>query len=110
MVSLAPMYASTVGAGLPAVEKVGCATCHPAPLFTDLKTYDVDTKGELDRAVEFDTPTLVELHRTGPYLHDGSTAKLEELFTERNRSDKHGKTSHLTPEELKDLIAFLLSL
>lgn len=87
-----------------------CATCHPAPLYTDLKSYDVGTKHELDSEAEFDTPTLVEIFRTGPWLHDGSAVTLEQCFRDFNREDKHGKTSQLTDAELSDLVEFLRSL
>jgi cytochrome c peroxidase len=58
----------------------------------------------------FDTPALVELWRTAPYLHDGRAATLEEMLTKFNPADRHGKTSSLSPTELEDLTAFLLSL
>ena len=91
-------------------DRVGCARCHPGPLFTDLNRYDVGTRGTLDRAAAFDTPTLVELWRTGPYLHDGSAATLHEVLVERNRNDLHGATTQLSEEEIADLLAYLLSL
>jgi YVTN family beta-propeller protein len=91
--------------------QAGCVACHPAPLFTDLQPYDVGTRGPLDRPADrFDTPTLVELWRTAPYLHDGSAATLQEVLTTRNAGDQHGKTSPLTPEQLHDLTEYLLSL
>ncbi len=91
--------------------EVGCAKCHVAPLFTDLKSYDVGTAGPWDReAKEFDTPTLVEIWRTAPYLHDGSAATMRDVLTTANPHDKHGKTAHLTADQLNDLIAYLLSL
>ena len=90
---------------------VGCATCHPPDLFTDLHTYDVGTRGRFDQPTDrFDTPTLIELWRTAPYLHDGSTASLRELLTTRNPHDQHGRTSQLTPRQIDDLTAYLLSL
>jgi YVTN family beta-propeller protein len=92
-------------------RQVGCATCHPPGLFTDLKTYDVGTRGSFDKPADrFDTPTLVEGWRTAPYLHDGSAATMLEVLTTRNPGDKHGKTSNLTPQQLDDLAAYLLSL
>jgi len=90
--------------------KVGCARCHPAPLFTSLQTRDVGTQHEFDRTGRFDTPTCVELWRTGPYLHDGSAVTLREVLTTMNRDDKHGRTSHLSPEEIDALVEYLLSL
>ncbi len=92
-------------------RQVGCATCHPPGLFTDLKTYDVGTRGRFDKPTDrFDTPTLVEVWRTAPYLHDGSAATMRDVLTTANLQDKHGKTSHLTPQQIDDLAAYLLSL
>ena len=59
---------------------------------------------------KFDTPTLVEVWRTAPYLHDGSAATMRDVLTIRNRKDRHGRTSHLTPRQLDDLIEYILSL
>ncbi len=91
-------------------QDVACATCHPAPLFTDLKAYDVGTKGPFDSRADFDTPTLVEMFRSAPYLHDGSAVTLREVLVEHNKGDKHGVTSKLKEKELQDLIEYLLSL
>ena len=89
---------------------VRCAECHPAPLYSDLQCYNVGTRGALDRRDAFDTPTLVELWRTAPYLHDGRSATLTDVFTEQNAKDQHGVTSGLSEQELRDLVEFLLSL
>ena len=89
---------------------VGCARCHPAPLFTDLKSYDVGTKQSFDPRADFDTPTLVELFRTGPYLHDGGAITVREVLEQRNQGDRHGKTSQLSDQQLSDLEEYLLSL
>lgn len=86
-----------------------CANCHRGELMTDLKQHKVGTRGSLDKSSQFDTPSLVELYATGPFLHDGSAATLHELI-ERNSKDRHGKTSHLSPQQIEDLIAYLLSL
>jgi cytochrome c peroxidase len=89
----------------------GCAQCHPRSLFTDLKSYDVGTRGRFDKPSDvFDTPTLIELWRTAPYLHDGSAATIRDVLTTANKNDYHGKTSHLTADQLNDLIEYLLSL
>lgn len=90
---------------------VGCAGCHPAPLFTDLNHHNVGTATPLDREEKaFDTPTLIESWRTAPYLHDGSAAEMRDVFTLRNPRDEHGKTSHLTPAQIDDLVTYLMSL
>ncbi|NOZ24067.1 MAG: c-type cytochrome [Planctomycetes bacterium] len=92
-------------------EKAGCAACHTGPLLTDMKSYDVGTKGELDRgAREFYTPKLLELYRTAPFLHDARAATLMDVLTKYNKDDQHGDTSKLTKEERNDLVAYLLSL
>lgn len=91
--------------------ETGCATCHPGSLYTDQKSYDVGTRGLFDRNTEmFDTPTLVELWRTAPYLHDGSAISVRDVLTEHNGKDQHGRTSHLTSEEIDWLAEYLLSL
>ena len=91
-------------------KRAGCAECHPKHLFTDLRSYNVGTGTGRDKHHTFDTPTLVELWRTAPYLYDGRTDSLYEILTEYNKSDMHGKTSSLSNIELYDLIEYLLSL
>jgi len=91
-------------------SKAKCSSCHPGPLFTDLKMYDVGTRGELDRTSEFDTSTLQEMWRSAPFLHDGSAVTLMDVLTTKNKGDKHGVTSHLKKEELEALVAYMLSL
>jgi DNA-binding beta-propeller fold protein YncE len=91
--------------------RTGCFTCHPPGLFTDLRSYDVGTRGSYDKAGDkFDTPTLVELWRTAPYLHDGSAATIREVLTTRKPHDQHGRTSSLSRRQIEDLCAYLLSL
>lgn len=93
-------------------DKVGCANCHSGELHTNLKQFDVGTQGPLDHKEHkiFDTPTLVELWRSAPYLHDGRALTLQELLTTLNAKDEHGQTSHLTKEQINDLAEYLLSL
>jgi YVTN family beta-propeller protein len=95
-----------------------CATCHSGPLFTDsavksLPMHDVGTGG--DDASEklgpkYDTPTLLGVYRTAPYLHHGQAATLGEVLTAKNRGDRHGTTSHLSATQIDDLVEFLKSL
>ena len=89
-----------------------CATCHPAPLYTDLQVLVVgtaDAYGEWFGPL-LDTPTLRFLYDSAPYLHDGSASTLRDVLTTANPDDRHGVTSHLTQQEIKDLITFLLAL
>jgi mono/diheme cytochrome c family protein len=91
--------------------RVGCADCHPAPWFTDLERHHLNRSGpgkEIGAAL--DTPTLAECWRTAPYLHDGSAITIEEVLTRKNPGDYHGITSHLSPQEIADLAAYVLSL
>ena len=90
-------------------EKAGCGKCHEGPLRTDLKEHDVGTGKGLDKDRLFDTPTLIEVWRTAPYLYDGRAVTIEEMLTKYNPQDKHGVTSNLTSDQIKDLAAFVLS-
>ncbi len=100
-------------------EETGCAKCHSGPLYSDSqpgkdrKLHDVGT-GHDDPTEKmeprYDTPTLIGVYRTAPYLHHGKAATLEEVLTTRNPKDQHGKTSHLTREQISDLVEFLKAL
>lgn len=98
--------------------KVGCSTCHSGPFFTDstlrsMKLHDVGT-GVSDTSERmgnsYDTPTLLGVYRTAPYLHDGTAPTLRDVLTTCNKEDKHGATSHLNNSQIDDLVAFLLAL
>lgn len=93
-------------------RKTGCAVCHNGPYLTDGKMHDVGTESEYDFGEnEFDTPSLIEIHRTGPYLHDGRYTTLEELLFGHFHGDKDGaRLKALSPQEKDDLIEYLLSL
>ena len=96
-----------------------CSECHSGPFYTDSRPdreivrHDVGT-GRQDvgekMGYAYDTPTLLGVYRTAPYLHDGSAATLADVFTTQNAEDKHGRTSHLTPEQVVDLVEFLQAL
>ena len=105
-------------------EETRCATCHSGPRYTDSAflpgtrtpvLHDVGTLGpgsgqRLGATLTgLDTPTLRDLWRTAPYLHDGSAPTLREVLVSRNRDDRHGRTSGLAEGQLADLETFLLS-
>ena len=91
-------------------DEVGCAKCHPEPLFTDQHMHDVGSRGQYDRRDSFDCPTLIEIWRTAPYMHDGHYTTVKELFTKGKHGGKSGKLDKLKPSEIDDLVEFLLSL
>ena len=93
-----------------------CDSCHSGPMFTDMQKYDVGTGKEReegdDRPPEsvFDTPTLVEIWRTAPYLHDGRSGTMKEALLGFNVKDMHGSTSGLTETQIDELAEYILSL
>jgi len=91
-------------------SKAGCALCHPQPLYTNMIKYDVGTSTDEEDDSEFDTPTLVEVWRTAPYLHDGKAATIKDVLTKFNKDDRHGRTSEMTDKQINDLAVFVLSL
>jgi cytochrome c peroxidase len=106
-----PSEAARRGEKLFKSTATGCLNCHDTELFTDLHSYNVGTQNPFDKEdKEFDTPTLRELWRTSPYLHDGSAATIRDVLTTRNPKDEHGKTSQLTAQQIGDLAEYLLSL
>jgi len=100
-------------------QEVGCARCHSGPYYTDSRLekpfnlHDVGT-GKDDPSEKigprYDTPTLLGVYRTAPYLHHGKAKTLRDVLTTCNKEDKHGKTSQLKPGELDDLVEFIKSL
>jgi YVTN family beta-propeller protein len=92
-------------------EAAGCAECHRGALYTDQRFHDVGTVGKFDDSTNrFDTPSLIEVWRSGPYLHDGRAATIREVVTTFNKDDQHGVISHLRTEQIDDLVEFVLSL
>jgi YVTN family beta-propeller protein len=89
----------------------GCADCHVPGLYTDLHAHDVGTRRTFDGPADtFYTPTLVEVWRTAPYLHDGSAVTIRDVLTTRNPSGRHGDAKDLSPAEIDDLCEYVLSL
>jgi YVTN family beta-propeller protein len=98
-------------------EDITCDRCHPAPLFTDNTLYDVGSHATFDFTTidgqrvpqkEFDVPTLREVWRTAPYLHDGRYNTIEALL----RDGRHGIPKEITinTQETSDLAAYVRSL
>ena len=87
-----------------------CSRCHPGPLYTDLKLHDIGLGIGNEKGTKFDTPTLVEVWRTAPYLYDGRAMTINDVLTTYNTNDTHGATSTLSKDELNDLSEYILSL
>jgi hypothetical protein len=103
-------------AGKALFNSLGCQTCHSGPKLSDSPSavrHDVGTikpssgkriGGPLDG---FDTPTLLGLWATAPYLHDGSAPTLRDVLTTANPLGLHGATPTLTPAQIDQLAEFL---
>lgn len=90
---------------------MGCYRCHHGSYYTDQILHDVGTAVPKDTPhTNWDTPTLIEVWRTAPYLHDGSAATIVDVLTTGNQKQKHGHTKHLSNEELEALAEYVLSL
>lgn len=91
-----------------------CSRCHvPATGFTDrtptpLSQPAVKLGFAKEENTAFKTPSLLNVGGTAPYFHDGRFATLTDLV-EKN-GDKMGKTSHLSAEDKKALVAYLETL
>jgi YVTN family beta-propeller protein len=88
--------------------KAECSGCHAG-----LKTGGTGRKawiGTTPQGVELDVPHLTGVYDSYPYLHDGSAATLEEIFSKRNPQKLHGKADLLNEAELKDLLDYVRQL
>ncbi|MBK7805292.1 MAG: c-type cytochrome [Saprospiraceae bacterium] len=116
-------------------DKAKCFDCHFSPDFTgdefkNIGLYDeikykdkgrYEVTGNKNDIGKFKVPGLRNVAITGPYMHDGSFKTIEEVIeyydnpytfvkTPINMDTLLLKPIHFTPEEKKDLIAFLKSL
>jgi YVTN family beta-propeller protein len=90
-------------------QDAGCASCHNGPLYTNGRLYDVGAGSGAESTAAFDTPTLIEVWRTAPYLHDGRAATIQDVLTVHNAQDQHGRTSTLTQAQIAALAEFVLT-
>jgi DNA-binding beta-propeller fold protein YncE len=96
--------------GTPIPLALRCQTCHRPPLFTDRLLRSVGTKAPRDASRMFDTPHLIGIGASAPYLHDGRAKTLEELWTTYQKNDLHGVSSYWSKEQLNDLVEYLKTL
>jgi cytochrome c peroxidase len=106
--------------------KAACAECHSGWNFTDGSFHDIGTASgdDIGRARLFPTsvklryafkvPTLRDVARRGPYMHDGSEPTLEAVIDlyDRGGIDRPSRSELMKPlglsaQEKADLIAFL---
>jgi len=110
-------------------NKGKCSSCHSGPNFSDGGFHNIGvgmdseqpdvgrfavTELEGDRG-SFKTPTLREITRTAPYMHDGSVATLKEVVEFYNKGgvknpqlDEEIFPLKLTDQEKTDLLKFLI--
>ncbi len=113
-------------------EKLYCAKCHTPPFFTNFEVEnnglyadyaEIGDKGRFrihgdsSEIGMFKVPTLRNISRTFPYMHDGSVASLEDVIqhyaqggSQSSLQSKIIKPFKISTEEKRDLIEFLQSL
>ena len=111
------------------VGKARCVSCHSGWEFTDASFHDIGTanNGDIGRGVlfptsvklhyAFKTPTLRDVARRAPYMHDGSVKTLEAVIDlyDRGGIERPSRSELIAPLKLSktekaDLIAFLYTL
>ena len=109
--------------------KANCASCHSGWAFTDSSFHDIGSakNDDIGRAklfptsvklrYAFKTPTLRDVARRAPYMHDGAVATLDEVIElydrggiERPSRSELIKPLNLSKQEKADLVAFLQTL
>jgi YVTN family beta-propeller protein len=92
-------------------QKIGCSRCHPEPSYLDNLMHDVGVVGPTDRPTDkFTTPSLREVWRTAPYLHDGRYLTIKELIIRGKHGGQSGGLDGLSEQQINDLAEFVLSL
>jgi len=101
--------------GFSAFIKASCPSCHTPPVFTNLgsvPTHRVfpDQAEKHPKGERLDTPSLLSVAGSAPYLNDGRAATLEDVISKHNQRNLHGDTAALDARERADLVCFLESL
>ena len=91
-------------AGRKIFETLSCDKCHSGPYYTDMKMHRIGEDVEFEKG--WDTPTLIEVWRTAPYLFDGRAATMEEVF----EVHRHGINKKLSKKDMEDLVEYVKSL
>jgi hypothetical protein len=85
-------------------KNVGCSDCHKPPFYMDNKNHMMPQVNSSSKSLN--TPSLMRLSISSPYLHDGSARTLPEVLTSAPLNSVHGVQESLTSQQLTDLIAF----
>jgi cytochrome c peroxidase len=108
--------------GLTAFFGAGCGNCHGGPMFSDFELHALGAgtahhgvTDQGDGRGRFRTPSLRNVTKTAPYMHDGSQATLDDVYDFYNRIDRDedpllDDVGRVTGSERRDLTAFLASL
>ncbi len=120
------------------LKKADCTSCHAGFNFTDEQFHNLGIGWDADKKVfadlgrwaatpigaknpadrgAFKTPTVRDVARTAPYMHDGSLKTLEEVVEHYNKGghpnpslDKDIRKLGLTEQEKADVVAFMKAL
>ena len=99
--------------------KLGCDFCHVGADFTDSSRKMLHDVGTLKATSGFrsggplagiDTPTLLGVWETAPYLHDGSAPTIRDVLTTANPNGQHGFVGALDDKEVDQLVAYVLQI
>ena len=120
------------------LKKANCTACHAGANFTDEQFHNIGigfdekagkladlgrweispigAKAQAEKGA-FKTPTIRDITRTGPYMHDGSEKTLAEIVEYYNKGgnknpnlDADMKPLNLTDQEKADLVEFMKAL
>ena len=75
-----------------------------------MKMHNVGSKSLYGSAERFDTPTLVEVWRSAPYLHNGRYKTVKDVLVEGKHGNDPEDDDALSEKEIDDLVEFVLSL
>ena len=122
------------------LKKANCTACHAGANFTDEMFHNIGVGTttrpassptsaagrsrpsgrrtvKAEKRGSFKTPTIRDIARTGPYMHDGSEKTLEQVVEYYNKGgnknpslDAEMKPLNLTDAEKSDLVEFMKSL
>lgn len=89
-----------------------CIACHAGDQLSDSAKHKVveDSQDPDGVMALVDTPSLIAVRSTAPYLHDGRAAGLRDVLLTHNQNDAHGQVSDLDNKDVEALIIYLRSL